>query len=162
MTSFAIELRRAMRVRGLRITDVMARTGLSEATIVRHRRGIDIPRLATAATYAEALDWPSLLAIVSEARQGACELCGAPFVDAGKARRRRFCGMRCQRTVSNRQWRRSEREVPSRIMRTRLDVFHAAVAAHCRGCEPEGLCRDAECALRPVSPLAYVAMRRVA
>jgi len=35
----------------------------------------------------------------------------------------------------------------------RLAVVQAAVDAMCRSCEPEGLCRTTECALRSVSPL---------
>lgn len=37
-----------------------------------------------------------------------------------------------------------------------LDDHRAAVAAMCASCEPEGRCRDAGCALRPVSPLPLV------
>lgn len=33
------------------------------------------------------------------------------------------------------------------------EVYSAAVEAMCRECEPEGLCRNVECPLRPVSPL---------
>jgi len=37
-----------------------------------------------------------------------------------------------------------------------LEDHRQAVEAMCRGCEPEGRCRDAECALRPVSPLPLI------
>lgn len=41
------------------------------------------------------------------------------------------------------------------------DRHIAAVEAFCNGCEPEGVCRDAGCALRPVSPLPVRAARPV-
>lgn len=37
------------------------------------------------------------------------------------------------------------------------DRHMAAVEAFCNACEPEGVCRDADCPLRPVSPLPYAA-----
>lgn len=37
-----------------------------------------------------------------------------------------------------------------------LATHRQAVEAMCRGCEPEGRCRDAGCALRPVSPLPLI------
>lgn len=39
-----------------------------------------------------------------------------------------------------------------------LDLHQMTVEAMCNACEPEGLCRTAECPLRPVSPLRYVPM----
>lgn len=34
-----------------------------------------------------------------------------------------------------------------------IEALRVAVAAYCRGCEPEGVCRDSACALRMASPL---------
>lgn len=42
------------------------------------------------------------------------------------------------------------------------DRHMLAVEAFCNGCEPEGVCRDAGCPLRPVSPLPLRAARPVA
>jgi hypothetical protein len=41
----------------------------------------------------------------------------------------------------------------SRGLERSLGVVQASVDAMCAGCEPLGVCRDGECALRPVSPL---------
>lgn len=52
-----------------------------------------------------------------------------------------------------------ERSAPQgRLRRAQglLDEHMTAVEAMCRGCEPEGLCRAADCALRTVSPLPVV------
>lgn len=50
---------------------------------------------------------------------------------------------------------RSDARRVQRIDKTaqRLSTVQAAVDAMCRSCEPEGICRDVACALRPVSPL---------
>lgn len=34
-----------------------------------------------------------------------------------------------------------------------------AIAAYCKGCEPEGICRTSECPLREFSPFVFVARR---
>lgn len=47
----------------------------------------------------------------------------------------------------------SRRTTRSRSLETRLGVIQMAVDAMCAGCEPLGVCRDGDCALRPVSPL---------
>ncbi len=46
-------------------------------------------------------------------------------------------------------------------IRLRLDEHITAVEAFCGSCEPEGVCRNAECPLRNVSPLPYSPMRDV-
>lgn len=53
------------------------------------------------------------------------------------------------------EYRRSEskRQTRSRTTERRLLTIQAAVDAMCAGCEPLGVCRTADCALRAVSPL---------
>lgn len=57
-----------------------------------------------------------------------------------------------------RTWRASDARRVQRVdQQSRALASHqASVEAMCRGCEPEGRCRTAECALRPVSPLPLV------
>jgi transcriptional regulator with XRE-family HTH domain len=50
----------------------------------------------------------------------------------------------------------------ARRMQNTVDRHTSAVEAFCNGCEPDGICRDAECPLRPVSPLPVSAPRPVA
>lgn len=47
----------------------------------------------------------------------------------------------------------SKRQVRSRGVESRLAVVQSAVDAMCRDCEPLGVCREAACPLRAVSPL---------
>lgn len=158
--TFQGAIRRAMSDRRMTIRVLCDLTGLSEATIVRFRRGDDVPRLATVALLSDALDWPSLVEIATKDRTGACVICGASFVDAGKARRRRYCGERCQRTGRARDAR-GLREQTARLTKKRLTTHQQAVAAFCKDCTAgDGLCRDDECALRIVSPYAFVPMSK--
>jgi len=52
------------------------------------------------------------------------------------------------------EYRRSEakRQSRSRTLETRLGVLQGSIDAMCAGCEPSGVCRDAVCPLRAVSP----------
>ncbi len=50
--------------------------------------------------------------------------------------------------------------IASSNVRAERDQLRGAVASFCRGCEPEGICRTADCQLRPVSPLPLITLRR--
>jgi hypothetical protein len=149
---FGLELNRAMKARGIgrrRLAELM---GMKSASIIAWwRAGEGLPRLENAVRLAECLDWDRLVAIVSRVRELPCDNCGNPFVNEGGGPKR-YCSERC-------------REVKAKVRaggtsRGRADVaeralvdHRAAVAAMCRGCEPEGRCHQQACALRPVSPL---------
>lgn len=49
----------------------------------------------------------------------------------------------------------------ARRLQNLTDLHVSAVEAFCNGCEPEGMCRDVGCALRPVSPLPMSQVRPV-
>lgn len=74
--------------------------------------------------------------------------CGRPFDRITSGLRRDFCSDRC-RTMANRR--------PDK----RRDERQDAIDAFCASCEPEGLCRTAECELRGFSPLPFVPMHEV-
>lgn len=125
--------------------------GLGNAAIHNWIRGTNLPRLETALRISEALMEPRLADIVREARTGACETCGAAFLNEGGSPKR-YCSQPCKvvRNVMRTGVPTRERAV---VAERRLALHREAVAAYCAACEPEGLCRDAECPLRLVSPL---------
>lgn len=125
--------------------------GLGNSSIHNWVRGINLPRLETALRIAEALDEPRLADIVRQARTGACETCGAAFLNEGGTPKR-FCSEPCK-VVRNAMRGGTPTRERAIVAERRLALFRDAVAAYCAGCSPEGLCRDAGCALRPVSPL---------
>lgn len=79
-------------------------------------------------------------------------------------RRAIYCSERCTQVAWTRK--NSEKRASQRARYTKKQGFllrehQDAVAAHCRDCEPLGLCRDAECHLRGVSPLPFVPLSAV-
>lgn len=163
MGAFADELRKAMAARGMTQTGLGKRTGYGASNLHRVLTAGRLPAPEVVERLAEALDWPSLVERAIAARTGRCALCGATFVRAAVGRATRYCGAGCRRAAQARQsrdWRRTRTLTETRLTRQRLDQHQLAVLAFCRGCEPEGQCRDARCSLRPVSPLPLA--RRVA
>jgi DNA-binding XRE family transcriptional regulator len=141
--------------------------GVARSAVVQWRHGRNLPTLKTARRLAEALSDDSLLAIVREARTGHCRRCGKPFLTEG-AGPKKYCSERCLRIAQMLYVPADELktdvpvDVKKRVRALLVDVdtslgeleeHMAAVALMCNACEPGGLCRTADCPLRPVSPL---------
>lgn len=193
---FGAELRHAMNVRSVGARRLATAVGSATSAIAVWKAGDNLPRTDTAQRLADALDWPKLVVLAREGRNGVCARCRRPFVNEGGGPKR-FCSADCREVdvqlreasakrtlaatvqaevdrvhgttgavsrktlaVALAEYRRSEskRNARSRTIETRLGVVQAAVDAMCDGCEPAGICRDAMCALRPVSPFP-VALR---
>lgn len=149
---FAAELRRAMKARGLNTVQLGARIGMSKSRLGDLARGkAKRPLMRTAEKMAKALDWPTLVTIAADLRRTYCLVCRRPIVQMG-SRSRRFCSHRCQVTAYGQKVRGQRRGLES-LARRRLTDYQDAVAAFCRQCEPEGVCRVAKCPLRALSPL---------
>lgn len=125
--------------------------GTSRSLLQLWIRGDVLPSLENAARLSEALADDELLAIVKAARVGRCP-CGRDFlIDGGN--RRRYCSAACQRTEQKVR----DGVLPKRdTLARQLEVYRQAIDGYCRSCEPEGLCRTADCPLRDVSPLPLV------
>lgn len=156
---FARELERVMRHRDVGTRPVAEALGASRTTIMYWRTGRVLPRLATAARLAQVLDAPRLLELAGELRRKRCPVDDVEFVDDTGSDNRIYCSTSCLRVGQKAKAGRPVRETAVRAERA-LARHRAAVAAMCAGCEPEGACRDAECALRPVSPLPLLELRR--
>jgi hypothetical protein len=143
--------------------------GFSSYTFYSWRTGTAIPTMEKAIKLAEFLDWPSLLQITREARTGTCQRrgCGKAFTTEG-GKTRIYCSPRCrqlaheydQRYAHAKRKKLGEDQAEQlRLARehqaaeAELSEHRAAVAAFCHWCEPENVCRNPQCALRPVSPL---------
>lgn len=149
---FAAELTRALVARRVEQRVIAEAVGIGRSHLSDVRRGYRFPIHETAVALAEVLDWPRLASLSLELRTRACVVCGAPFVDVSHQQTRVYCGHACWSTASKRRerGRRMDRSV---VERHRLAAFQEAVDAFCRQCEPDAVCRDAGCRLRPVSPL---------
>ena len=151
MTAFSAALRRAMGDRPR--SDLYRATGVCSTLAKRWLEGACTPDHEHVITIAEHLAAPELVALSIRLRTGTCEGCGGlTFVNRG-TRRARFCGPRCRRRDMDRRRQRREGDQERKVLRLAVEEHRAAVLAHCLQCEPDRLCRDAGCALRPVSPL---------
>lgn len=156
---FGNELDRAMRGREVSSRKLAPALGMSRTSVMYWRTGRILPRVDTARRLAEYLDWPRLITLSRELRKKTCPVDGIEFVDDSGSDNRIYCRPACQELVGKRNAGRPVRVLAVRFERA-LERHRAAVEAFCRGCEPEGRCRDAECALRPISLLPLADARR--
>lgn len=162
MSAFSAELRRAMVAKGLTQTALARSVGYGATNLHKALNSERIPAPEVVALLADVLDRPSLVSMAVAARTARCALCDAPFVRHHRKPSTRYCGVLCRRAAAGRQQRDSHRRkalTETRMVRQRLDQYQLAVMAFCRGCEPDGVCRDAGCSLRPVSPLRLASGR---
>lgn len=161
--------RRTMLTRAL--NDAIAASGLTKREIARRCAiqpetltdlvyGRTIPLPGTASRLAELLGQDAILTHATRMRSGKCEQCGGRFVSrATNTARRRFCSTNCQTAAHNRRGR-ERRHAIDRLTKNRLAMYQETVAAYCSWCEPQGVCRNAACVMRPASPLPLIALTR--
>lgn len=156
IAEFGAELRAAMLERGVRVDDLAAAVGVSATNLSAWRMGATMPAHRFVVALAEVLLWDGLCDVAIRVRWTTCDVCGRGFLrDQVRIRRPiRFCSDRCAVT-SRREGARGERSrALLRVTRER-DLAFQTIAAHCLGCEPEGICRTAACAIQVagLSPL---------
>ena len=156
-------LRRAMNERRVLQSDLAASIGVDPSTVHdwMHARGF--PMLALSQAVAEALSRPALHAVAIELRTKVCVDCGASFVDSGKQLKAKYCGRRCQDSASAVRSRKG-RDALNYLNGRRLALYRRTVDAFCWDCEPEGICRNAECPIQVsrLSPLPHMDDERAA
>lgn len=142
---FGSYLRKRMESRGMRTRAELADAlGVSATMVGYWRAGRYLPTPEIAERMAEYLDDERLLVYVTQARTRRCGNCGRTF-DAMQTRAT-YCTMDCQRRAHTSKGK-------------KFDPRQAAIDEMCAGCEPQGICRDDSCALRPFSPFLVVTMR---
>ena len=157
MTTFHSELRRAVTHRGATRTDLCRITGACSTLAKRWMEGNVYPDHRTVVQLADALDWPGLVSISVADRTGRCEACDGPAFATRGGHPPRFCGARCRRRHADRRKHGRVLTQDRKILRYRLEEHVEAVKAYCDACTgAEHICRDAECPLRPVSPLPWI------
>jgi transcriptional regulator with XRE-family HTH domain len=136
--------------------------GADRSQVRRWRAGIVAPDLPSAERLAEALGSEGLRRAYLAERRRRCAACAATFVDRGRPGRRAalYCNARCRNAAWGRRDRVRRAADAAYLAQRRLAVYQSAVAAHCRDCEPGGVCHDGACHLRDVSPLPFARMNR--
>ncbi len=145
---FDAVLHRALLRRGMGTRALAAAIGVSAPAVRYWRRGEYLPSMEMAERLADVLGEPAILDAVRAARTGTCRLCGRGRLIRISSRRY-YCSDRCRRLA--------EKGVTPKVP----DERDVAIAHFCAQCEPEGLCRDIDCPLRPVSPLPFARMSGV-
>lgn len=171
---FGRELAKAAAARSVSWNELERVTGIGHTSIDNYRNGRILPKTEVGQALATALQWPRLAELIVAARTFQCARRGCQRTfrnDTGAPRK--FCSDECHRlneklkasARSNRSagragvWSSADsaatRQLRAglRIADERIVVLTDAIAAMCRGCEPEGACQTPECALRPHSPL---------
>jgi transcriptional regulator with XRE-family HTH domain len=149
---FARELERAMSERKVGSRPLAESVGCGRSAVQQWRHGSVLPRITMAQRLAEALDWPRLESLAAEVRRKECVVCKAGFVDDSGSDNRVYCSMECRRVKASMDLG-TDRRQRSSFAEHRLRSHMAAIAEMCRQCQPDGMCVDAECPLRAVSPL---------
>lgn len=162
MTAFSAALRSAMTRRQLVRADVARETGACTTLVKRWMAGACYPDHRTVIALADLLHAPHLVSQSIADRSGTCEACGKATMATRGSTPPRFCGHRCMRRTADRRKFDRQGSQERKVLRRSLEEHREAVAAFCGDCtQGEGLCRDDECLLRPVSPLAFVPLSRV-
>jgi transcriptional regulator with XRE-family HTH domain len=146
---FAVRYRLARRKRGISVKRLASVAGVNRGTLQNYAKGHSLPSLETARRLAEVLVDDELVGIVRRSRTYICPVDHREFTFGGNTGRL-YCSIECRNVaIKARAGVQANRFVAER----RLAVFAGAVDAFCRTCEPEGVCADATCPLRAVSPL---------
>ena len=151
---WSVAFRAEMDRRRYLATDLARAAGLHSQTVGAWMRGESLPSLDNARKAADALDTPRLARLIVELRTIVCAVCDREFVDASLNLRTRYCSIRCaQRAVDEKTQRVSANKEYMRGRR--LALYQRVVDSFCRDCEPEGVCRDADCLIQAadLSPL---------
>lgn len=168
---FSDIMRRKMAQQNLSVDTMAKALDSNRGSVTQWRMGYRLPEPRFLGGIADLLDAPILVQLAMEYRSGACDECGVPFVQHAKSGTpQRFCGDDCRSAYNNRIAR-------QRVASTRADRIAQAiqqrmaaekardeaqderrraleaVAAFCRECEWDGLCKMPDCKLRSLSPL---------
>ena len=160
---FARELSKAMLTRKVGARTVAKAIGnIGRSSIVNWKTAQALPRMESAEALATALRWPKLEELIRQARTVKCQGpgCDIEFIH-NLPTRRSYHSIRCQRLAERARHLSGVRSRVDHDNITRgLAQSRSAVAAFCRGCEPEGSCHQPKCALRAISPLPLVELRQ--
>lgn len=172
--AFGRELIKACQARDVSLNELQRATGVGATSLDNYRMGRILPKVSVAMALAATLQWPKLGEMIVAARTFTCARAGCERTfrnDTGAPRQ--FCSEDCVRIKNkllltaraNRRTGQSGMWSPSaaqavrtaragmKIADERQALLMDSIAAMCAGCEPEGVCRTAECPLRPHSPL---------
>lgn len=150
----------AIKKSGLTNEEVADLCEVSDSAVSAYRRGKRTPSMRTCVRLGGELLTPYIVELARQLYSSSCLICGRETVDGGQQYKKRYCSYSCKSTASSRRAREKtqrKRESTQFMYRQRLEKTNEAIAAFCDDCTGrEGLCRDEDCLLRPVSPLPFI------
>jgi hypothetical protein len=154
---FREEFKKALEVRKMNLTKLAEEVDMAYDSLKKYKRGVHLPTMESAAKLADALKWPALSEAAKLQQTCEAEDCERTFWVNNRAKRR-FCTRAC----STRTYRLNvlrpdgKKRVKSEYLRKthQLALHEEAVRLFCISCVgSDYICPDAECPLRPVSPM---------
>jgi DNA-binding XRE family transcriptional regulator len=148
---------RSQRMRaGMGTRTLAEAAGVSRAQVCEYERGNNVPSLPVALRLADALGSNAIVDISREALTRPCKRCGDP-VTRMAGRPGLYCSEGCERLHRLAH----PRELVYRVndqLTADVRAYRAAIGAMCAACPDgaSGVCRMADCPLRPVSPIPLV------
>lgn len=155
-TKFGPILRAAMAERHVTCAALGAAVGVRPESVSWYRNDHVWPSHTVAVAMAQELDAPALSALSFAYWRRSCKVCSRTFV--ARSYNAQHCNERCKAVTSARRLR-QRRGNPLWLSARRWREARDAIAAFCRSCEPDGVCRTAACELRGLSPLPLVERR---
>lgn len=128
--------------------DVGDAMGVSFSVVSQWARGVQVPSIERGEQLAAYLHDKSIATLTRKARTGRCAYMPCSRTFDRIMLRREFCSDRCRR-------------LGNRTPDARREPWQEAIDAFCNECEPEGICRTADCQLRAFSPLLFIPMHEV-
>lgn len=151
--TFADVLRDTMTKRSVSAADIRRGTGVNETTLSHWLAGTRTPTLASADRVADYLDAPTLAIVAARNLKRRCIRCRRVYyADARHVNGTVYCDKACRMAAH----RARQRRVEPAARKIRTAGMARAIATFCRGCEPTGICRTADCPLRAYSPFPLV------
>ena len=150
---FAARLKRTLDGSGRYHYEIAEAVGLSRTTIAKYLQAGSLPTIKIAANLAKVLGDNELAHIVMEFRTKSCVICKKTFIDEGSTGSPRVA---CSQNCRVRYWYRRNKHQGVRngtITEHRWEEVIEKVAAFCHDCGTNGVCPDARCHLRGISPL---------
>lgn len=150
--AFAEEFRRALDRNNATASSLAQQLSLSYHRVHHWYSGRSLPSYQTVTLIAGFLGDDELERAGIALNQRTCANCGVEYLQQSPQGRSFLCSKKC-RQENERVRTKSGKSSVARTKYTAVDVYLSSLEKFCRGCEPGGVCKNSDCALRPVSPL---------
>ena len=153
---FSREMKRSMKESGIGSTELARQVRCGQPMMHRYVTGKTIPMLDRAKILSELLANEKLLTIAKEWAKRTCAMCGIVFYTANLQMKAKYCSPNCK-GIAYRKQRSARSALTAKFALERVKTYQRLVDEFCGDCTAgDGICRDDECILRPVSPLPFI------